>query len=63
DGPGQAHSPFTQAFLQHAVKPGIEVRRLFGYVRDETLKLTSRAQQPWTYGTLGGDPLYLHVKR
>ena len=63
DGPGLGHSPFTQAFLQHVTKPGVEVRQLFGYVRDETLKLTKRAQQPWTYGTLGGDPLYLHVKQ
>jgi hypothetical protein len=63
DDAGLGHSPFTQAFLQHVTRPGIEVRQLFGYVRDETLKLTRRVQQPWTYGTLGGDPLYLHVKQ
>jgi hypothetical protein len=42
--------------------PGLDVRQLFGYVRDETLKLTKKAQQPWTYGTLGGDPIYLLAK-
>jgi uncharacterized caspase-like protein len=63
DDTGRGHSPFTQALLKHLATPGIEVRQLFGYVRDETIKLTSRAQQPWTYGTLGGDPLYLHVKQ
>jgi uncharacterized caspase-like protein len=63
DEAGQGHSPFTQAFLKHVVKPGLDVRQLFGYVRDETLALTRKAQQPWTYGTLGGDPIYLHTKR
>jgi hypothetical protein len=63
DGPGQVHSPFTQAFLQHATKPGLEVRQLFGYVRDDVVAATKRAQQPWTYGTLGGNPLCLHMKQ
>ena len=63
DDAGRGHSPFTQAFLKHLAQPGLDVRQLFGYVRDETLTLTKKAQQPWTYGTLGGDPIYLLAKQ
>jgi tripartite-type tricarboxylate transporter receptor subunit TctC/uncharacterized caspase-like protein len=59
DGAGRRHSPFTEALLNHIAKPGLEIRQLFGYVRDEVMVTTNRQQQPYLYGTLGGPGFYL----
>jgi tetratricopeptide (TPR) repeat protein len=59
DGVGGAHSPFTAALLKHIATPGLELRFLFGKVRDDVLVATRRAQQPYVYGTLGGEPVFL----
>ncbi|CAK0771690.1 formylglycine-generating enzyme [uncultured Gammaproteobacteria bacterium] len=58
DGTG-AHSPYTTALLQHAETPGLTVERLFGRVRDSVLSATSGRQQPFVYGSLGGDDIHL----
>ncbi len=57
DGEG-AHSPFTAAFLQHLREPALEVRFLFGKVRDSVQAATGRQQTPTTYGDLGGTYFY-----
>ena len=57
DGEGQ-HSPFTTAFLQHLQEPGLEVRFLFGKVRDSVRDATGHEQTPTTYGDLGGAYFY-----
>jgi hypothetical protein len=49
DGP---HSPFASAFVKYIGAPGLEVRRLFDFVRDDVLSATGRHQQPYTYGSL-----------
>ena len=59
DGTGSGHSPFTTALLKHISMPGLEVRQLFGYVRDEVVAATGQRQQPYVYGTLGGHGLFL----
>ena len=59
DGPGSGHSPFTTALLKHIAMPGLEVRQLFGYVRDDVVAATGQRQQPYVYGTLGGQGLFL----
>lgn len=59
DGPAGSNSPFTAAFLKLVEQPGIEVRRLFGQIRDEVVQAT-RHQEPFTYGSLGGDEVFLH---
>lgn len=59
DGRGGAHSPFTQSLLRHIATPALEIRLLFGRVRDDVMAATSRAQQPHVYGTLGGAEIYL----
>jgi caspase domain-containing protein/putative peptidoglycan binding protein len=59
DGPGSGHSPFTTALLKHMAMPGLEIRQLFGYVRDEVVAATGQRQQPYVYGTLGGQGLFL----
>jgi hypothetical protein len=54
DGNGE-HSPFTVALLDNLFVPGLDIRLAFGRVRDEVLKNTSNRQEPFVYGSLGGD--------
>jgi hypothetical protein len=35
------------------------VRRAFGFVRDDVLKTTSNRQEPFVYGSLGGEDVPL----
>ena len=58
DGDG-ANSPFTVALSKHLTTPGLDVRRAFGFVRDEVLKSTGNKQEPFVYGSLGGDDVPL----
>src|SRR6478735_354278 len=58
DGDGK-NSPFTVALSKHLTTPGLDVRRAFGFVRDEVLKTTSYRQEPFVYGSLGGDDVPL----
>ncbi len=61
---GDAHSPFTVALLKHIAEPGLDLRLAFGRVRDEVLKITSNRQEPFVYGSLGGETMALvpHLK-
>ena len=58
DGEGK-NSPFTIALVNHVTKPGLDLRKAFGYVRDDVLKSTGNKQEPYLYGSLGGDDLPL----
>ena len=58
DGDEQ-HSPFTTALLKQLPVPGQDLRRSLGYVRDEVLKSTANQQEPFVYGSLGGDDVVL----
>jgi hypothetical protein len=58
DGEGR-HSPFTTALLRHIETPGLEINFLFRNVRDDVMKATKRAQQPFIYGSLSKDAIYL----
>ena len=58
DGDG-AHSPFSTALLQHIATPGLDLRLALGRVRDEVLKSTNRRQEPFVYGSLGGETVAL----
>jgi len=58
DGDGR-NSPFTTALSKHITTPGLDVRRAFGYVRDDVLKTTNNRQEPFVYGSLGGDDVPL----
>ncbi len=53
------NSPFTSALVKHITTPGLDVRKAFGFVRDDVLKNTSYRQEPFVYGSLGGDDLPL----
>ena len=58
DGDG-VNSPFTVALSKHLTTPGLDVRRAFGFVRDEVLKSTGNKQEPFVYGSLGGEDVPL----
>ena len=58
DGNGK-NSPFTAALSHHLTTPGLDVRRAFGFVRDDVLKTTDNRQEPFVYGSLGGDDVPL----
>src|SRR2546423_12529357 len=53
------NSPFAAALIEHLPKPGLDLRRAFGFVRDEVLKNTGNKQEPYVYGSLGGDDVPL----
>ena len=53
DGDG-AHSPFTTALLKSLTVPGLDIRRAFGSIRDDVLKMTNNRQEPFAFGSLGG---------
>jgi hypothetical protein len=58
DGDGK-DSPFTIALSQHLTTPGLDVRKAFGFVRDDVIKSTISRQEPFVYGSLGGDDVPL----
>jgi hypothetical protein len=55
----ERNSPFTTALLKHIETPGLEVNFLFRAVRDDVLKATKLEQEPFVYGTLSKEAIYL----
>jgi chemotaxis protein histidine kinase CheA len=53
------NSPFATALVEHLAKPGLDLRRAFGFVRDDVLKATNNTQEPFIYGSLGGNDVTL----
>ncbi|MGY3103864.1 putative caspase-like protein [Bradyrhizobium sp. LM6.9] len=53
------NSPFAVALVEHLPKPGLDLRKAFGFVRDDVLKSTGYKQEPYVYGSLGGDDVPL----
>ena len=60
DGDGR-NSPFTRALLKYIDTPGLEVNFLFRRVRDDVLAATQREQEPFVYGSLSHEELFLSV--
>ena len=58
---GGANSPYAAAIVKNIAEPNLDVRLLFGRVRDDVLAATNGEQEPFTYGTLGGGALYLNT--
>jgi membrane-associated protease RseP (regulator of RpoE activity) len=58
DGSGR-NSPFTASLLKNLERPGLEVRFLLAAVRDDVMAATKREQQPFVYGSLSQDMIYL----
>jgi formylglycine-generating enzyme required for sulfatase activity/uncharacterized caspase-like protein len=59
DGTGR-NSPYTAAILEALQVQGLEVRLFWGRVHDRVVSATHRAQEPFIYGALGGEALYLN---
>ena len=55
------NSPFTTALAKYLPKPGLDLRKVFGYVRDDVLKVTNNKQEPFIYGSLGGNDVTFEV--
>lgn len=53
------NSPFTAALLKYLPRPGLDLRKAFGFVRDDVLKATHNRQEPFIYGSLGGEDVAL----
>jgi uncharacterized caspase-like protein len=53
------NSPFTTALLKHLGTPGLELGKAFRLVRDEVMNATGNKQEPFVYGSLGGDDVVL----
>src|SRR5580692_1521368 len=53
------NSPFTAALVKYLPRPGLDLRKAFGFARDEVLKATNNRQEPFIYGSLGGDDVAL----
>jgi hypothetical protein len=58
DGTGR-NSPFTAALLDNIETPGLEISFMFRRVRDEVMTATNRVQQPFVYGSLSKEAIYL----
>ena len=59
DGAEAENSPYASALLDHLETPNLEIRLLFGRVRDTVLEATDGQQEPHLYGSLGGREIYL----
>lgn len=58
DGTDQ-NSPFTTALVKYIAEPGVDIRIALGRVRDAVLAATANRQEPFVYGSLGGETVSL----
>jgi uncharacterized caspase-like protein len=58
DGTG-ANSPFATALVKRLETPGLEIGKLFRLVRDDVLTATDHQQEPFVYGSLPADDLFV----
>jgi formylglycine-generating enzyme required for sulfatase activity/uncharacterized caspase-like protein len=59
DGPFGGNSPFAAALIKHLPTPDLEIRLMFGRIKDEVSGLTGGVQEPHFYSNFGGQELYL----
>jgi uncharacterized caspase-like protein len=58
DGDGK-NSPFSAALLKHLTRPGLDIRKAFGFIRDDVMSATGNQQEPYTTNSLGGNDVAL----
>jgi uncharacterized caspase-like protein len=58
DGPADGNSPFAHALMDHLGEPE-DIRFVFGAVRDDVRNATENEQEPFLYGSLGRQKIYL----
>ena len=56
---GDRNSPYTQALLRYLAQPGLDVGKMFRQVGEAVWNSTGGSQQPFVYGSLSGDDVYL----
>lgn len=56
---GGANSPFAMALARRLPEPGTDVQLVFRRVGDDVLAATNNRQEPFQYGALRGEALYL----
>ena len=61
DGEGR-NSPYSTALLRYLEEPGLELNLLFRKVRDAVLASTGGRQEPYTYGSLSSQGVYLTAR-
>ena len=61
DGNGR-NSPYAEALLEALAQPGLEVGLMFRMIRDRVLEKTDQRQEPWMYGSLSQDLVYLNPR-
>jgi|GEM_PF-2383730 len=59
DGRGR-NSPYAAALLDVLDEPGVEIGKLFRRVRDQVLRDTNGNQEPFVYGSVPAEDLYLY---
>ena len=62
DGAGR-NSPYASALIETLKQPGLEVGLMMRRVRDEVLKSTAGKQEPFVYGSLSADQIFLNETR
>jgi Caspase domain len=58
DGDG-VDSPYAMALIRHLAEPGLDIRIALGRVRDDVVSMTGGRQEPFIYGSLGGNTISL----
>ena len=58
DGQGR-NSPYAAALLEHLEVPGLEISKLFRKVRDQVFENTDGFQEPFVFGSLPGEDIFL----
>ena len=53
------NSPFTAALVKYLPQPGLELGKAFRFVRDQVMNATDNKQEPFVYGSLGGNDVAL----
>ena len=61
DGAGR-NSPYADAILLHLGDPDLEIGMFFRRVRDQVLLATNGGQEPFLYGSLSADPIFLSAR-
>lgn len=59
DGDGR-NSPYAAALISSLEMPGLEIGLLFRTIRDKVIERTNGHQEPFLYGSLSADPIFLH---
>ncbi len=59
DGGGR-NSPYAAALIEVLSEPGLEIGKLFRRVRDQVLRETGGTQEPFVYGSIPAQDLFLY---